>query len=124
MSTKKRTRAQKYYFAKRALHYCKTSATKEKLLSASRSYKNTKNKYTKAKLRTMSIKEHEGYWRFLNSRKHTSNLGPPSAEQFHEFFKNTYSTETENYDQEDFHFESGECASNDVSTVSFSNSGR
>lgn len=111
----------KYHLAKRKHNACKSIVNKSALVSASRIYKKTMNKFMNKynttqqnKLRNMQKCQPKEYWKFLNSLKNKGKSEMPPLNKFFEYFKNVFSSEYENevndMDLSDINFEnSTEC---------------
>ncbi|MCG8034442.1 MAG: reverse transcriptase family protein [Candidatus Thiodiazotropha taylori] len=93
----------KYFLAKRANRQLRTESSRNSLLRMSKAYKRTLNKhinnYKKSRrntLRQMQAKEPKKYWNFLNSLKTKNAPETPSVDVFYDFFKEVYSSDTQN----------------------------
>ena len=78
-------------------------SSRNALILASRSYKRTmnifisKHKFNKQrKLRKMQKGQPKEYWKFLNSLKNKKTSETPSLSVFYDYFKDTYSGDTDN----------------------------
>ena len=53
----------------------------------------------------MASKDPKEYWKYLNSLKRKNSTETPDVNQFFEFFKNTYASEINDDNEEDFAFD-------------------
>ena len=97
------TARRKYHLAKRRHNIHKSDSSRNALILASRSYKRTmnifisKHKFNKQrKLRKMQKGQPKEYWKFLNSLKNKKTSETPSLSVFYDYFKDTYSGDTDN----------------------------
>ena len=85
-----KTARRNYYLAKRVHRYYRSNENREKLISASKLYKRTMNKYInkyvkskQRRLRNMASKDPKSYWKYLNSLKRNKNDNEtPNANEF------------------------------------------
>lgn len=103
-----KTARRNYHLAKRIHHNQKSDENKDNLLTASKHYKKTMNKYINKyrknkcnKLRYMSTHEPKEYWKFLNSLKLNKQTDTPNANTFFEHYKNIFASEDIHEDPQD-----------------------
>ncbi|MEW8548382.1 MAG: reverse transcriptase family protein, partial [Candidatus Thiodiazotropha sp.] len=91
-----KTARKKYHRAKHLYDVNKSNNFKKNLLTQSKHFKKTMNKYIKrhkidksVRLRNMQSKNPKEYWRYLNSiNRKISNTKQPTITEFYEYFKN------------------------------------